>query len=621
MKPITKTSVLFDKRNLDLNTPYSLVNFTVDDQVTINAVNLHPDDVITFEVLHIKAGTLPEACEYSCYIKPGEMPKVDGSTPLLCDECDDGGAKLQVRLTVHNPLVILDSPQGVVLRAVYDGPGIGDATVWSVSGTDTAGLTPAMQGCPVECCVPDPNSFTGTGIYRCVLATDKVEEQFVDNCGNTEWREVADIDWQPTGNRICLRDWDLANGVPGTMQVEMRSDCGDLKWVDGGDQTWTRTGAKKCDPDGETMHYQVSNNCGDLDWITEVDQEWTDTGAERCENKLVQRQQVNQCGEIRWEDTAEHCGYFATLYLPCSGAAYRPGEQPPDATVAVEDCDGNVLGYIYPEPQGGATTPVIEGCDSADCDTGGPVLGYAVDAANPSCDGKVTVHLDDYLYVAKMPDLKASGVESGLADVADAIADLKNCEDNHWEPTGEVRCNPDGVTTSVQETNRCGHLRWVNGVPQQWDETGQTRCEGNLVQRQEVNQCGNLRWVNTAEHCGYHATMRLPCEGYAFLPGAQPPDATVALEDCDGNVIAYVYAAPRQGATTPVAEGCEGSCDTGTVIGYAVDGVHATCDKLVVHLDDYVSIGSMPAIKAPGLEQTMLGVLQALNEIANALRK
>lgn len=418
MRHDSVTTVLFNKRNIDLNTFYSQTNFIIQDQLTIHAINMHPDDVVTFEVIYLKSGTMPEAT--GCYIHPGEMPAAIGATPLMCGECNEDGTPALVRLTANNPVVILDSPQGTILRAVYEGPGIADATVWAVSGTETTDLTPQMRGCPTIQCKPDPESWKLTGNRFCNAETGMVEDQYINNCGSTEWRETKEIEWVPTGKTVCNDDWNHEADEPGTTSVQEVNDCGETRWVEGEPQRWVATGVTQCLDDEDTTLAQFVNSCGDTVWLNGPDQKWTDTNVTRCEDSLVQRQQVNQCGQTRWVETEEHCGYLATYRLPCEGWAFVPGSHPPDATVEVKDCDGELLAYLYAEPRPGATTPVIEGCEGG-CDTG-PVLGYAVDGVHPKCD-KLTVHLDDYIRIADMPKVtvEAPTIEKYLKGILEAL--------------------------------------------------------------------------------------------------------------------------------------------------------------------------------------------------------
>lgn len=116
-----------------------------------------------------------------------------------------------------------------------------------------------------------------------------------------------------------------------------------------------------------------------------LDKEWKTTGAERCNEHFIEQEEISNCGHIRWTRTTVRCGYFATVPVVIDrdegccgdfqiGYMFHPDEtRDPDATTAVEDCNANVVGYIYPTAGNGHTVP-IEEC-------GGNVLGWAVNAS------------------------------------------------------------------------------------------------------------------------------------------------------------------------------------------------------------------------------------------------
>lgn len=144
-----------------------------------------------------------------------------------------------------------------------------------------------------------------------------------------------------------------------------------------------------------------------------------------------------------------------------------------------------------------------------------------------------------------------------------------------WADTGNSRCDVDADVLMMEQVDNCGTTRWVEDSPLVWTETGLARCNTTLklVEAQEVNNCGDTRWTADEEaHCGYFATIPLPECGSMFADGQQPPDATAAVEDCEGEILGWLYEEPREGATVAVKAGCEGTCgDEGEVLGYAVD--------------------------------------------------
>ena len=93
----------------------SLVNFTIDDQVTVAAIGIPTGVEVTFEMVRLSTPNYETSCPGSC-----EMPAVQFASevswqPLMC--CN--GEK--VKLTSGNPYIILDSPQHVRLRALLTG--------------------------------------------------------------------------------------------------------------------------------------------------------------------------------------------------------------------------------------------------------------------------------------------------------------------------------------------------------------------------------------------------------------------------------------------------------------------------------------------------------------------
>lgn len=117
-----------------------------------------------------------------------------------------------------------------------------------------------------------------------------------------------------------------------------------------------------------------------------VDKTWQTTGAERCNQHFVEVEEISNCGNVQWRRTEKCCGYYASVPLVvdtsdgelggCCGDSqlaylFHPDEtRDPDANVAVEDCEGVIHGYIYPNAGDGHTVPV-KTCE-------GEVIGYAV---------------------------------------------------------------------------------------------------------------------------------------------------------------------------------------------------------------------------------------------------
>lgn len=123
-----------------------------------------------------------------------------------------------------------------------------------------------------------------------------------------------------------------------------------------------------------------------------LDKIWETTGAERCNQYFLEVEEISNCGNVRWTRTDKRCGYSASVPFPvdtgdgdlggCCGNVqlaymFHPNEtRDPDASVAVDDCDGVIHGYIYPTAGDGHTVPV-KMCN-------GDVLGYAVNNSTTS---------------------------------------------------------------------------------------------------------------------------------------------------------------------------------------------------------------------------------------------
>ena len=166
------------------------------------------------------------------------------------------------------------------------------------------------------------------------------------------------------------------------------------------DTTWSWTGVEVCD--GESVMREEVSNCGTKRLVSNRPTVWTSTGQTRCSNNVVEIEEKNNCGTSRWTATSKNCGYspsvpfIVQVYDGCCGGSqvgymYHPDETiDPAATVAVEDCDGVIWGYIYPTAATGRTLPV------GSCDE--PPIGYAANKSDSApefakCDASVVVNV------------------------------------------------------------------------------------------------------------------------------------------------------------------------------------------------------------------------------------
>lgn len=113
--------------------------FEVADQVTVTAYGLEPTDTVTFFMVQLNK-TTPVPCQ----CPPGMvvMPAVVDEMQLLC-------CNVAITLTRQKPFVIIDSPQGVKLRAKLNTTGNVPPSTQLVEYkvTTTKNVTERMRGC------------------------------------------------------------------------------------------------------------------------------------------------------------------------------------------------------------------------------------------------------------------------------------------------------------------------------------------------------------------------------------------------------------------------------------------------------------------------------------------
>lgn len=286
-------NILFDQTSANLDSPV----FRVGEQVTVIAVGMAPGDSITFEVISLISGDPSSIC--GCRLNKATNATIGSVQPLLCPSCESDG-QVQVTLTENNPVVVLDWPQGALLRAMYHGTGIDDrtVTVW-YNETETRSLTDAMRGCVPACCMDEEETWTVTGIHRCTPDVVEVQEQ--SNCGNFRWVECGAVVWTDTGQLRCVAGSETAT------EIEQTNQCGQRRWTAGPAQVWTDTGEVRCT--STNVEAQQVNQCGLTRWVdTGTAVAWIATGLTRCVEGSLLMQETTQCGQLRWTDTEEACG-------------------------------------------------------------------------------------------------------------------------------------------------------------------------------------------------------------------------------------------------------------------------------------------------------------------------
>ena len=175
------------------------VVFELNQQKTVFAMGMQPGDFITFEVVRISDAARSKVC--GCRLTEAGMSVVEQLQPLHCPVCSTGESR-PVRVTPQNPTVVLDTPQGALMRAIYHGTGVSlRAVTVTLSDSATTDLSMTMRGCPPLYCEDEAETWTPTGLHRCTSTNVEIEE--VSNCGNKRWVECGPTQWVDTGNRRC----------------------------------------------------------------------------------------------------------------------------------------------------------------------------------------------------------------------------------------------------------------------------------------------------------------------------------------------------------------------------------------------------------------------------------
>lgn len=121
--------------------------FPLSQQHTVYAAGLNPGDVISFEIVVTSPapGHRPAAPGCCAISSDGSTIEIAGTQTLMC--C----AGAPVQLTSDNPVVVLDAPQGALIRATYAGVNLGAFSLIAAPSAVT-NVSDAMRGCcpPVE---------------------------------------------------------------------------------------------------------------------------------------------------------------------------------------------------------------------------------------------------------------------------------------------------------------------------------------------------------------------------------------------------------------------------------------------------------------------------------------
>ena len=476
-KPNALPTVLFDHTSIG---PHSAV-FDIPSQVTITAFGLQPDDYITFEALQLTPGARAFAC--GCVLTPAQEALIADTQQLQCPSCDSATLR-PVRLTPSNPVVVLDSPQGISLRAVYHGTGLDLRSVRVIAlPSDTQDLTDAMRGCPPVCCEDEPETWIANGLHRCTAA-GQVELQETSNCGNTRWVECGPVEWVPTGVERC--------GETAYYQEE-RNQCGHLRWAEVEAIAWTDTGMQRCG--AENIEVQQVNQCGRLRWTAGPALAWEDTGEIRCTAVGVEHRQTNQCGAARWFSAAA-IAWTPTGQVNCQQDQLYREERNQCGETRWADTGAPCVPACVPDWQNTGETRCtatniearqLDGCGNEQWhDTGVAVVWSPNGPTECGPEGTLL-----------QPQINQCG-GTRMFDTGTTCS--TPCVPN-WQNTGVTRCT--NVNVENQQNDGCGNTRWFDtGVPVAWTNNGATICGGGgtLLQPQ-INPCGGTRWHDTGTSC------------------------------------------------------------------------------------------------------------------------
>lgn len=103
---------LFNKDNLS---DVSLNHFAIGKQTTVLGFGLAPAEYVTFEMSEFDAPAPPPACTDPCNMPPVTFPEPTMYQLLTC--CDGS----PITLSAANPVVVLNAPKDLRIRARYHG--------------------------------------------------------------------------------------------------------------------------------------------------------------------------------------------------------------------------------------------------------------------------------------------------------------------------------------------------------------------------------------------------------------------------------------------------------------------------------------------------------------------
>ena len=204
---------------------------------------------------------------------------------------------------------------------------------------------------------PCPPWWQPTGVIRC-LSNGLVDREEQDGCGNSRWTRTVDVVvWvdtaettcvdssdeseiiymqqvnqcgeirkRDTGKKCCTPEWVQVDDSYDCMQLMLRiqeqDGCGNTRLTDTGQPVaWVDNSNRRCLND--VYERQEINQCGDLRWVTIGAYIWVDTGSTRCVGSVIEKEQKNQCDTSQWVATDAALVWTDTGQFTCFDGAVQ----------------------------------------------------------------------------------------------------------------------------------------------------------------------------------------------------------------------------------------------------------------------------------------------------------
>jgi hypothetical protein len=148
--------------NADSVSSASLNYFTITEHMTITGFGLATGESVTFEMALFPEGTRTQGCN-PCLLPPHLNPEATSHQALTCS----GG--WNITLSAANPVVVLDGPVGIPIRAVYNGFVFGGFPLTSevvANPTRVGPISEAQSGCVEPELIPIFGNDGTTVIFR-----------------------------------------------------------------------------------------------------------------------------------------------------------------------------------------------------------------------------------------------------------------------------------------------------------------------------------------------------------------------------------------------------------------------------------------------------------------------